>query len=383
MKRFRFGLLLVCGAMLGAVGPAQAQKAIKIAALMPISGPGSYFGVQDKLGFELALEQINKAGVNGHKLEIHYEDSQCGPLPATQAVKRALDTFKPDVVVGEECSDATLAIAPILEQAKVPLLNAGSAALNLTESGYKYVFRIFPNALQQADDLARNAVKHLKAKTAVMLYEKTNAGIDIADSFEKVFTSLGGKVVARIDFGRDVNDFTSIATRVAGLGPIDVLPTFALEGQTVKLAQALAQAKVVKGGGGKAIQIGTIWLPWGFEQKAGKPSEGYIRIVQFDPNEKRPIVQDFVKAYKARYGADQVPTHIAAHAYDAVLLIAEAVKRGAKDAESIRDRLSKMKGVHVTTGTIDFDTKGQTSNLSVVHYVETTPDLGWKTLNWR
>src|SRR5690348_4955604 len=88
------------------------DKVIKIGALLPISGPGSYFGVQDKQGIELAIEQLNKTGVNGHKLEVKYEDSACSPLPATQAAKRLLEQFKPDVVLGEECSDATLAIMP-------------------------------------------------------------------------------------------------------------------------------------------------------------------------------------------------------------------------------------------------------------------------------
>ena len=88
--------------------------------------------------------------------------------------------------------------------------------------------------------------------------------------FKDTFEKLGGKVVAEIGFGRDVNDFTAIATRVAGAGKVDVIPTYTLEGQGLKITQALAQAGVIKGGGGAAIQIGTIWLPFGFEQKAGK-----------------------------------------------------------------------------------------------------------------
>jgi branched-chain amino acid transport system substrate-binding protein len=359
------------------------EKVIKIGVMSPVSGPGSYFGVMGHKGFDLAVEQLNKTGVNGYKFQLGYEDSQCAPLPASNAVKRSLETFKPDVVIGEECSDASLAIAPILEAAKVPMINAGSSATKLTESGYKYVFRIFPNTDQQALSLANNLSKHIPGKNAVMLYEKTNAGIDLSNAFEKAYVAAGGKIVGRIDFGRDVNDFTSIATRVAALGQVDVLPTFALEGQTVKLAQALAQAGVVKGGGGKAIQAGTIWLPWGFEQKAGKASVGYIRIVQFDPNEQRPMVQDFVKAFKAKYGADQVPTHINAHAYDTVMVVADAVKKGAKDAQSMRDQLAKIKGLQVTTGIIAIDAKGQTTDPSVIHYVETTPELGWKTLNWQ
>ncbi len=377
------------GALIGALALAAlststlAQNVIKVGVLVPISGPASYFGVQGKEGVALALEQINKGnGINGTKLEVQFEDSACSPLQATNTVKRVLEQLKPHIVVGEECSDASLAIAPILEQAKVPMLNAGSAANQLTESGYKYVFRIFPNAAQQGVPLGRNAYTKLGARTAVLLHVKTNAGVDNADGFAKEFEAAGGKILARIDFAQDVNDFTPIATRIAALGKVDVLPTFALEGQQVRLSQALAQAKVVKGGGGQGIQMGSIWLPWGYDQKAGQASVGYIRIVQFDPTEKRKMVTDFVSAFRAKYGADKTPTHINAHAYDTMLLIAEAVRRGAKDSESIRDRFSKMKDVEVTTGKITFDAKGQNSDMSVIHFVETQPDLSWKGLNW-
>ena len=373
-------------ALLGAAllaAPATAQNVIKVGVLMPISGPASYFGVMGKEGIELALELVNRgAGINGSRIQVQYEDSACSPLQATNTVKRVLEQFKPHIVVGEECSDASLAIAPILEQARVPMLNAGSATNQLTASGYKYVFRIFPNAQQQGVPLGRNAYAKLNARTAVLLHEKTNAGVDNADGFAKEFEAAGGKIVARIDFGRDVNDFTSIATRIAALGKVDVLPTFGLEGQQVRLSQALAQAKVVKGGGGNAIQMGSIWLPWGFDAKAGQAALGYIRIVQFDPTEKRKIVTDFNAAFRAKYGADKTPTHINAHAYDAIILIAEAMRRGAKDSESLRDQLSKMKDVEVTTGKITFDAKGQNIDLSVIHFVETQPDLSWKSLTW-
>ena len=375
--------LALAGAMVFAAALAAAQeRVVRIGVAMPISGPGSYFGVMDKEGIELALGEL-KGGVNGVKLEVQYEDSACSPLQATNAVKRMLDQFKPHVVIGEECSDASLAIAPILNDAKVVQLNVGSVTMKLTESGYRYTFRIFPNAEQQSLPLAKVAYSMMKARTAVVLHEKTNAGVDNAEGFKKPFEAMGGKVLAMIDFGRDVNDFTAIATRIASMGKVDVLPTFALEGQQVRLAQALAQAKVVKGGGGNAVQMGSIWLPYGFDQKAGEASVGYVRIVQFDPTEKRKMVQDFVKAFKAKYGADKVPTHINAHAYDAILLIAEAVRRGAKDSESIREQFSKFKDVEVTTGKITFDQKGQNSDLSVVHFVETQKDLSWKGLSWQ
>jgi len=355
-----------------------ADKVIKIGALFPISGPGSYFGAQDKQGVELALEQLNKTGVNGYKFEVQYEDSSCSPLPATQAAKRLLDQFKPNVVIGEECSDATLAIMPIVEQAKVPLLNAGSSSIKVTQPGNPWTFRIMPNEVMQGVDIATRAYKQFNARTAVLLHENTNAGIGNANVFADTFTKLGGKILADIGFGRDVNDFTAIATRVAGLGKIDVIPTYTLEGQGLKITQALAQAGVVKGGGGQAIQLGTIWLPFGFEKKAGKAAVGYIRIVQFDPTDQRDVVRKFIAAFKAKYNQD--PTHINAHAYDQVMLIADVVRRGGKDAQSIRDGLAATKDFSGVTGSAEFDKTNQNIKMDTIHYMETQPDLSWKAI---
>ena len=345
-----------------------------------MSGPGSYFGVQDKQGVELAVEQLNKSGVNGYKFEVHYEDSSCSPLPATQAAKRMIEQYKPDVAIGEECSDATLAVMPIMAQAKVPLLNAGSSSIKVTEPGNPWTFRIMPNEVMQGIDIATNAYKRLNARTAVLLHENTNAGIGNANVFAETFTKLGGKILADIGFGRDVNDFTSIATRIAGLGKVDVIPTYTLEGQGLKITQALAQAGVVKGGGGQSIQLGTIWLPFGFEKKAGKAAVGYVRIVQFDPTDQRDTVRNFIQAFKAKYNQD--PTHINAHAYDQIMLIADVVRRGGKDAQSIRDGLAATKDFSGVTGSVEFDKTNQNIKMDTIHYMETEPDLSWNALNW-
>ena len=377
---FCLGMVAILG-MFAVANPAHAQdKLIKIGGLFPMSGPGAYFGAQDKQGIELAIEQFNKTGVNGYKLEVQYEDSACSPLPATQAAKRLLEQYKPLVVVGEECSDATLAIMPVMEQAKVPLLNAGSSSIKITDPGNPWTFRIMPNEVMQGVDIATHAYKRLNARTAVLLYENTNAGIGNAKVFGDTFKSLGGQILADIGFGRDVNDFTSIATRITGLGKVDVIPTYTLEGQGLRITQALAQAGVTKGGGGQSIQLGTIWLPFGFEQKAGKASLGYVRIVQFDPTDKREVVQDFIRTFKAKYNQD--PTHINAHAFDQILLIADVVRRGATDAQSVRDIMAGTKNFSGVTGSVEFDKTNQNIKMDTIHYMETLPDLSWKALGW-
>ena len=375
-----FAFALAAILLAGATAARADDKVIRIGGLLPMSGPGSYFGVQDKQGIELALEEVNKTGVNGYKLEVHFEDSACSPLPATQAGKRLLDQYKPEIVLGEECSDATLAAMPVMAQAKVPLLNAGSSSIKITDPGNPWTFRIMPNEVMQGVNIAGNAYKRLDARSAVLLYENTNAGIGNAKVFGDTFRSLGGQVLADIGFGRDLNDFTAIATRIAGLGKVDVIPTYTLEGQGLRITQALAQAGITKGGGGAAIQLGTIWLPFGFEQRAGKAAIGYIRIVQFDPTDKRDVVQSFVRAFKAKY--NQEPTHLNAHAYDQIKLVADVVARGGKDAQSIRDVMASTKNFSGVTGSVEFDKSNQNVRMDTIHYMETLPDLSWKSLGW-
>src|SRR5712691_7539948 len=374
------GVAVIFGCFASANAARAQDQTIKIGGLFPTSGPGAYFGAQDKQGIELAIEQLNKSGVNGYKFAIQYEDSACSPLPATQAAKRLLEQYKPHIVIGEECSDATLAVMPLMEQAKVPLLNAGSSSIRITDPGNPWTFRIMPNEVMQGVDIATNASKRLNARTAVLLYENTNAGIGNAKVFGDTFKSLGGQILADIGFGRDVNDFTAIATRIAGLGKVDVIPTYTLEGQGLRITQALAQAGVTKGGGGQSIQLGTIWLPFGFEQKAGKAAVGYIRIVQFDPTDKRAMVRDFIQAFKAKYNQD--PTHLNAHAYDQIILIADVIARGAKDAQSIRDGLAATKSFSGVTGSVEFDNNNQNVKMDTIHYMETLDDLSWKALPW-
>src|SRR5262249_12609283 len=118
----------------------------------------------------------------------------------------------------------------------------------------------------------------------------------------------------------------------------------------------------------------------GFEQKAGKAALGYVRIVQFDPIDKREVVQNFVKTFTAKY--NQPPTHINAHGFDQILLIADVVRRGATDAQSIRDIMAATKGFSVVPGRVEFDASRQNVKMDTIHYMETLPDLSWKALGW-
>jgi branched-chain amino acid transport system substrate-binding protein len=102
--------------------------------------------------------------------------------------------------------------------------------------------------------------------------------------------------------------------------------------------------------------------------------------VQFDPTDTRDVVKNFITAFKAKYNAD--PTHLNAHAYDQIMLIADVVRRGGKDAQSIRDGLAATKNWFGVTGSVEFDKTNQNTKMDTVHYMETKPDMSWTSLKW-
>jgi hypothetical protein len=64
------------------------------------------------------------------------------------------------------------------------------------------------------------------------------------------------------------------------------------------------------------------------------------------------------------------------------MLIADVVKRGATNAQSIRDGLAATRNLPAVTGTITFDAHDQNISMDTIHYMETLPDLSWKALGW-
>jgi hypothetical protein len=64
------------------------------------------------------------------------------------------------------------------------------------------------------------------------------------------------------------------------------------------------------------------------------------------------------------------------------MLIGDVVRRGAKNAQSIRDGLAATKDFSGITGSVEFDKTNQNIKMDTVHYMETMQDLSWKALKW-
>lgn len=377
---------------IGSAGIASAAPApLYIGFVGALSGGGAYLGIPHKKAIELAVKDLNaKGGVDGHAVKVSFEDSTCTPVGAAQAARKLIGEGV-NVLIGDDCSSATLGMMPVIARAKMPTVNISSSALAITNPGDPWMFRLMPNEVMQMASLAKIATGQLHAKTAVILHETTDSGNGNAKEFKQFFEQHGGKVLASIGFDRQLQDFTPIATRIKSLGKIDVIPTFLLEGQGWKVIQALAQAGITEGGGGHSVQMTSLWIPpREYFKEAGRAAKGYVLMVEFYPDSNSPQAKSFVAEFEKAY--HEKPSYLNARAYDAITVITKAVQLGGGTSNvQIQKGIRDISGLEVLTGTVTFkednspacmcSNKQQNIEPDVMKYVVATSDGSYKPLD--
>lgn len=136
---------------------AQQPKEVKIAMLVPLSGPWAREGILEQMGARMAVDDVNNAGgiksMGGAKLKLVEYDTQDSAEKAKDAAQRMV-AQEPDLVGGFGCwlSTFTLAATEVTERAELPWLTLSYSDL-ITGRGYKYVFQSSPTADRQAEEI--------------------------------------------------------------------------------------------------------------------------------------------------------------------------------------------------------------------------------------
>ena len=344
MRTFKFlSLVLVVSLLLSACGGG-ASKEVKIAILAPLSGPVPTFGVMTRDGALLAIEEWNaKGGVNGMKIVPIVEDSQCTPDPAANAANKVIDQDKVHYIIGEVCSKASIPISDIANGKKVVQISPTSTNPSVTvgtDGKVKdYIFRACFIDPFQGQVGAKFAMEKLGAKTAFIMLDQANDYVKgLAEFFEKSFTEAGGTIVGKETYTSTDTDFSAILAKIAEAKPdVVYLPDYY---NIVNLATKQAKEKGITapfiGGDG-----------WDSSDLDLAAAAGGYFTNHYSPEDTRAEVQNFVKAFGAKYkddsGNPKVPDALAALAYDATNLMLQAIKdAGADDPTKVKDALTKI-----------------------------------------
>jgi branched-chain amino acid transport system substrate-binding protein len=219
------GLALTAGALaMPAIGRAQA-KSVKIAMIVPLSGPWARQGQLERAAAEMAIDDINGAGgikaLDGAKLELIAADAGDSTEKAKNAAQR-LVSDQPDLAggFGSWLSSFTLAVTEVTERAQLPWLTL-SYSDAITNRGFKFVFQTSPTAEHQAAETLPTALKLAEGatgktpKTIGIIQDNTASPVSFAKPLrEGGLDKLGLKLVVDQIFTPPLSDATPLIEKV-------------------------------------------------------------------------------------------------------------------------------------------------------------------------
>ena len=341
-------------AILAAGNTASAQEVVvKIGHVGPLTGAIAHLGKDNENGARLAVEEINKAGltIDGKKvkLELVAEDDAGDPKTGTAVAQKLVDA-KVAAVVGHLNSGVSIPAAKIYSDAGITQISPSSTNPDYTKQGFKTTYRVVATDAQQGPALANYASKGLKAKKVAIIDDATAYGKGLADEFEKTAKASGMTVVAREATNDKATDFKAILTKVKGTQPEVIMygGMDATGGPLAKQARELGiKAKIVGGDGMCTDKVAEL---------AGAAVVNIICSEAGMALSKMAKGADFEKAYKARFNTGvQI---YAPFTYDAVYVIADAMKRG--NTTTPAGILAQMPTTNYNglIGNVAFDAKG-------------------------
>lgn len=344
-------------AMIGGCGGKKQTNEIVIGEYGSMTGSESTFGSSTLNGVQLAVNQINaEGGINGKKLTVVHYDDEGKPDGALNVAKKLVDDH-PAAVIGEVASTLSISAAPVFNQAHIPMISPSSTNPKVTQVG-PYIFRVCFIDPFQGSVAAKFAAQNLHAKTAAVLFEQTSDySRGLSDVFSHDFPKLGGKIVDTESYVKTDVDFKSALTKIKAANPdvIYVPGYYSNIGPIAKQAKEIGLNAPLLGGDG--------WDSPKLIEGAGGPGgalEGDYYTNHSSMDNPDPLIQNFVTKYKQAYS--DTPDTIAALAYDAVGVLADALKRAGKPADGdyssagyhaqLRDAIASTKDYKGITGNI-------------------------------
>lgn len=323
----------------------------------PLTGDAASYGEVSKNGVVVAAEQINAAGgINGRQVNVVYEDGKCNGADAAGAAQKLINVDKVSFIITGECSGGALAIAPIIDQAKIFTL-ANIATSPKVSGVSKYLIRNAPNDAARGVLLADYAKKSGYKKVAVIA-EQTDYSQALKETFLAQAEKDGLQVVSKEDFVTDTQDFKSILAKVKSANPDVVFFDTQTDAGFVRVATQARQVGIKSAFIGSEFN-GPVILA------AGSVVEGTV-IAVAPGLAKDGSGNAYREAYKKKFGQEPSYPYYSGAAYDDLMILKKAIEAVGTDSTKVRDYVRNLPSYTGTIGTYSFDEKGDVKGINFV-----------------
>jgi branched-chain amino acid transport system substrate-binding protein len=366
MSIHQIAVWLATAALCGSWATQASSEEITIGGMAPTTGNVATFGVGQRNAYQLAIEQVNaagglKIGDKQYKVKLLFEDEQNSPEVGATVARKLINQDKVAAILGPTNTKVCLAVGPIAQENKVPMVTPTCTNPKVTLVG-DYVFRAgFIDTFQGAVG-AYFVYETLGKRKAGVLFDNGNDYTKgLATYFRQAFEKLGGKVVAFESFTDEEKtvDFRPQLIHIKSAAP-DVIYTSDYYGAAALIAkQAQEMGLKVPLAGGDGFDSPDL-------VRIGGPSVEGVHFTNFySQDDPSPEVQEFIKGYRAKY--NDTPDAYAAQGYGAAQILFDAIRRAGKiDGPAIRAALANTKGLKTVAGEITFDANRNPTKPAVI-----------------
>lgn len=331
---------------------------IKIGVLQPLTGPVSAAGIAITDAIKMANEEINaKGGVNGRPIQLVVEDTRNDPATCSAAAEKIITRDKVVAIIGAWGSSCTLAITPILEKYKVPMVVETSSSAKVTTPGQgwnEYVFRLSPPTPMEGEAL-RGKVKELGINSVYFLAVNNDWGRGTKDAYGPVVEAEGAKIAGDAYYKDDETNFQAYLTKANASGADTILVTT----DAAQIALILEQAKAL-GMTQKFLTTGGSNFPDKVVSLAKEAAAGHLATVFYvaavDPSAS--ALPEQAAAFNKKWteaGHPWMEIGESARGYDAMLTMEAAIKNAKTiDPAGMRESLTTVKLKGIMYGDISF-----------------------------
>ncbi|MBQ0163017.1 MAG: ABC transporter substrate-binding protein [Treponema sp.] len=372
MKKSAFGVVALMAALMSFTSCGKKEtNEIVIGGIFPLSGAVAVYGVECKNGIDLAIEEINAAGgVNGKNIVLISEDDEGNPDKTVNAYQKLTSKDGAKLIIGSLTSGCTQAITARCQAQKVVQIAPAATAPAITDAG-DYIFRACFIDPFQGTVGGKFAVENLGCKKAAILFDAGNDySVGLTENFEKSFAACGGTIVAKEAYQTNDKDFNAQLTKIKSANPdVVYLPDYySVVALIAKQLRSIGINTPIVGADGWDGVLGNA----GEEVLNGFYSNHYAA------DSTDAAVQNFVKAFNAKYGKD--PNAFAALGYDSAYLLKDAIaKAGSAEASAVKVALSEINGDYVT-GHLTFDANHNPVKSAVMLEIVKADDGSLKTV---
>lgn len=316
-------------------GAAKSDDRIRIGGAFGLSGNCAEWGEGEKKAAEMAVNEVNATGgVNGKKINFIIEDTQCENKTTVNAIKKLISADGVQAIIGPTWGDAYQGASALLNASKVVGVSPDTAmeALELEKQSVDYIFSTYAPQRKEIEALQKYAAS-VGITNSAMVWDQDSYSTMMTRLFKEAAPARGITIIDEHEMPTGNQDFRTIIAKIKSARPDSIFISFLAphtKASFLKQVKELAYKGVILSAAD--IQDESVLKSF------GSLMDGVIYTY--------PIATAGQKAFRDAYYAEykenpQGPA--AVNAYDAIRIVVEAMRSGAKTGEEIRDAFLRIR----------------------------------------